>query len=48
MTPKNTSIAICFPMLSMFFIDTRLWQRIYHQWLASSVSKGYLHKIRFA
>ena len=28
-------------MLTMFFNDIRLWQSVYRQWLASSVSKGY-------
>ncbi len=31
-------------MLTMFFNDIRLWQSVYRQWLASSVSKGYFFK----
>ena len=28
----------------MFFKDIRLWQSVYRQWQASSVSKGYFFK----
>ena len=31
-------------MLTMFFKDIRLWQSVYRQWQASSVSKGYFFR----
>lgn len=31
-------------MLTMFFNDIRLWQSVYRQWQASSVSNGYFFK----
>lgn len=31
-------------MVTMFFNDIRLWQSVYRQWQASSVSKGYFFK----